>query len=182
MKNIIFTLLFVSLSLTSFAQNESMEKLMEDVSKLVSKNGSDLDFEDQALVTKNLKQILQVFRLNGYEVSSMANIICESGENKLINLDTQQVLHDFSSFNKCLEALANLKNGKLFCDFDDNSLHSTDGLTVYDFSTDFNCKEAIESIFKYKKFCDHVDNTLRKANGVLLYDFSSKEECLRNLL
>lgn len=181
MKKSIGTLVLLSISLAAFSQDNSLEELSLEVNQLIRSHGSKLDENDQLLVRKNLRHILNVFKTNGHSIPTGGSYICDNTNNQLINLDVRQMIHDFSSTEHCHEALKNVKIGKGFCDYNDNTLRLSDGKFVFDFSDSQNCKDSIESIYKVKKFCDYNDNTLRKFDGSLLYDFSSKEECLKGL-
>jgi hypothetical protein len=181
MKKAISTFLLLSLSVSAFSQTNSLEELSQEVNQMVAAHGDTLDANDQLSVRKNLRQILQIFKMNGNGLPTGGSYICDSNNNQLINLEGRAMIHDFSSAEHCQEALANVKKGKSFCDYNDNTLRLADGRFVFDFSDAVNCKDAVESIFKVKKFCDYNDNTLRKFDGTLLYDFSSKEDCLKGL-
>lgn len=175
------TALVLACSLSVYAQADSLEKLAQDVKQLVAQNAGSLDSDDQIQVRKNLRQIIQVFKLNGYEVGGSASYTCESNNNQLIDLDSGRMIHDFTSFEACREALANVKVGKTFCDFDNNTLYQISGKLIHDFSEGQNCRDAIASIARVNKYCDYENNTLRKADGTLIYDFSSRDECTSNL-
>lgn len=179
LKTLSLTLILMT-SASAFAQSQSLEDLAQEVKQLTASSGR-LDANDQTLVRKNLRQIISVFKLAGVETGSSVSVICDSNNNQLINTDTGRMLHDFTSTEHCREALANVKVGKTFCDYNDNTLYSPNGNLVHDFSDSQNCKDAIASIAKVKKYCDYNDNTLRKSDGSLIYDFSSREECTRNL-
>lgn len=181
MKKTLFPILLLTFSFTTFAQSESLDQLAEQVKQLINADGDRLDSNDQIQVRKNLRQIIQVFKLNGSEPSSGNSFICDSNNNQLINTDNGRMIHDFSDSTACREALANVKVGKFFCDYNDNTLYSTAGSLVHDFSDSTNCRDAVSSIAKVRKYCDYNDNTLRKADGSLIYDFSSREECTKNL-
>jgi hypothetical protein len=172
--------LVVMTSASAFAQSQSLEDLAQEVKQLTA-SAERLDANDQTLVRKNLRQIIAVFKIAGVETGSSISVICDSNSNQLINTDTGRMLHDFTSTEHCREALANVKVGKSFCDYNDNTLYSPNGSLVHDFSESTNCRDAIASISRVKKYCDYNDNTLRKADGSLIYDFSSREECTRNL-
>lgn len=173
--------LALSCSASAFAQNQSLEDLAQEVKQLVDGNTDRLDSNDQQLVRKNLRQIVNVFKLAGVEAGRSLSVICDSNNNQLINTDNGRMLHDFTQIEHCREALANVKVGKSFCDYNDNTLYQPNGNLVHDFSEPQNCKDAIASISRVKKYCDYNDNTLRKFDGSLIYDFSSKEECTKNL-
>lgn len=170
----------LSLSLTAFAQTNSLDQISQEVGQMVAAHAEKLAETDKLTIRKNLRQILQIFKINGHELPT-GSFICDANNNQLINVDARKLIHDFSSADDCQQALANVKVGKNFCDLTDNTLRLIDGRLAYDFSDAVNCKDAVESIFKVKKFCDYNDNTLRKFDGSLLYDFSSKEECLKAL-
>lgn len=173
--------LILSGSLSALAQSESLEKLTQDVQQLVEQNSRQLNSNDQMQIRHNLRQVIQLFKLNGYEVGGSRNYTCESNNNHLIDLDNGGIVHDFTSIEACREALANVKAGKTFCDFDNNTLYQTNGQIIFDFTSPENCRDAIASIARVKKFCDYDNNTLRKADGSLIYDFNSREQCLSNL-
>lgn len=181
MKKTISTFLLLSISISAFSQTNSLEDISKEVTLMVAAHGEKLDEEDKLSIRKNLRQVLQIFKMNGYSLPTSGSFICDNTNNQLVNVDTGIMIYDFSTTENCQEALANVKMGKSFCDYTDNTLSLADGKFVYDFSDAVNCKEAIESISKVKKFCDYTDNTLRRFDGVLLYDFSSKEECLKGL-
>jgi hypothetical protein len=181
MKKSILVLLLLSLSTTLFSQTNSLEEISQEVKQLIVDHGDKLDPNDQMLVRKNLRSILNVFKMNGYGLPTGSSYICDNNNNQLININGGKLIYDFSSMDHCQEALRNVKTGKGFCDYNDNTLRLSDGVFVFDFSDGTNCKEAIESIYSVRKFCDYNDNTLRKFDGTLLYDFSSKEECLEGL-
>ena len=181
MKKAITIFLLLLLSASAFSQANSLEELSQEVNQMVSAYGDTLDADDQLSVRKNLRQILQIFKMNGNGLPTGGSYICDSNTNQLFNLDGRTMIYDFSSAEHCQEALINVKKGKSFCDYNDNTLRLADGRLVHDFSESANCKDAVESIFKVKMFCDYRDNTLRKIDGSLLYDFSSKEECLKGL-
>ncbi|MBA2405083.1 MAG: hypothetical protein H0V66_09960 [Bdellovibrionales bacterium] len=181
MKKSIATLLLVSLSISAFSQANSLEGISQEVNQLISQHAEKLDANDQLTVRKNLRHIIQIFKMNGHGIPAGGSYICDSNNNQLINLDGRILIHDFSSMDHCQEAMANVKLGKGFCDYNDNTLRQANGKLVHDFSDSVNCKEAVESIYKVKKFCDFTDNTLRKFDGTLLYDFSSREDCLKGL-
>lgn len=178
---LIATFVLLSISLTSFSQDNSLEELSLEVNQLIRSHADKLDENDQLLVRKNLRHILNVFKTNGHGIPTGGSYICDNSNNQLINLEGRQLIHDFSSTEHCQEALKNVKIGKGFCDYIDNTLRLADGKFVHDFSDGENCKDSVESIYKVKKFCDYSDNTLRKFDGSLLYDFSSKEECIKGL-
>jgi hypothetical protein len=181
MKRSIAALILLSLSLTAYSQNNSLEDISQEVNQLIRAHGDKLDENDQLLVRKNLRHIINVFKTNGHGIPTGGSYICDSNNNQLISMDSGKVIYDFSSMDHCQEALTNVKIGKGFCDYNDNTLRLSDGKFVYDFSDSVNCKEAVESVYTVKKFCDYNDNTLRKSDGTLVYDFSSKEECLKGL-
>ena len=181
MKKQISILFMLSISISTFSQTNSLEEISQEVNQLISVHGDKLDENDQILVRKNLRQIINVFKVNGYGVPTGGSFICDSNNNQLINIENGKLVYDFSTSENCQEALRNVKMGKSFCDYSDNTLRQASGVFVFDFSDGVNCKEAIESIYVVKKFCDYTDNTLRKFDGTLLYDFSSKEECLKGL-
>jgi hypothetical protein len=181
MKKSILALLLLSLSTTVFSQTNSLEEISQEVKQLIVAHGDKLDPNDQMLVRKNLRSILNIFKMNGYGLPTESSYICDNNNNQLINVDGGKLIYDFSSMDHCQEALRNVKVGKGFCDYNDNTLRLLDGVFVFDFSDGTNCKEAIESIYSVRKFCDYNENTLRKFDGTLLYDFSSKEECLKGL-
>lgn len=181
MKKTLCALLIVSSSLSAFSQTDNLDQLADQVKELINVNGSKLDNEDQASVKKNLRQIIQLFKLNGYEVGTSRNFFCDSNNNQLIDSDNARMIHDFSDYGVCMEALNNVKAGKSFCDYDGNILYRPNGMLIHDFSDYNNCRDAIESIARVKKYCDYANNTLRKADGTLIHDFSSLDECLRNL-
>ena len=174
-------ILLLTCSLSVFAQAESLDQLAEEVKQLINNNAGDLDSNDQIQVRKNLRQIIQVFKLNGHEAPTGSSFICDSNNNQLINTDSGRMIHDFNDTTACREALANVKVGKTFCDYENNTLYSTNGTQIHDFSDSTNCRDAIASIARVKKYCDYENNTLRKADGTLIHDFSSSEECTRNL-
>lgn len=177
----ITTFLLLSISISAFSQTNSLEDLSQEVAQMVAAHGDKLDENDKLSVRKNLRQILQILKMNGNGLPTGGSFACDSDNNQLINLDSRVVLYDFSADSHCQEALANVKMGKGFCDYDDSTLRLADGKFVYDFSNGANCKEAIQTIYTVKKFCDYDDNTLRKFDGTLLYDFSSKEDCQKGL-
>lgn len=181
MKRSIATLLLLSISISAYSQNNSLEEISQEVNQLISAHGDKLDENDQLLVRKNLRHIINVFKTNGHGIPTGGSYICDNNNNQLISLEAGRLIYDFSSMDHCQEALKNVKIGKGFCDYTDNTLRLADGKFVHDFSDGENCKDAVESIFKVKKFCDYTDNTLRKTDGTLVYDFSSKEECLKGL-
>ena len=181
MKKQISVLLMLSISFSAFSQTNTLEETSQEVNQLISLHGDKLNNDDQILVRKNLRQIINVFKVNGYGVPAGGSFICDSNNNQLINLESGKLVFDFSNFENCQEALRNVKIGKSFCDYTDNTLRQASGVFVFDFSDGVNCKEAIESIYRVNKFCDYTDNTLRRFDGSLLYDFSSKEECLKGL-
>jgi hypothetical protein len=181
MKRSILALLLFSLSTTVFSQTNSLEEISQEAKQLIVAHGDKLDPNDQMLVRKNLRSILNIFKMNGYGLPTGSSYICDNNNNQLINVDGGKLIYDFSSMDHCQEALRNVKVGKGFCDYNDNTLRLSDGFFVFDFSDGTNCKEAIESIYSVRKFCDYNENTLRKFDGTLLYDFSSKEECLKGL-
>ena len=182
MKKQISVLCMLSISIPALSQTNSLEEISQEVNQLISIHGEKLNNDDKLLVRKNLRQVINVFKVNGYGVPTGGSFICDSNNNQLINLESGKLIFDFSNLENCQEALRNVKMGKSFCDYTDNTLRQASGVFVFDFSDGVNCKEAIESIYKVKKFCDYTDNTLRKFDGSLLYDFSSKEECLKGLL
>ena len=181
MKKQISVLLMLSISFSAFSQTNTLEETSQEVNQLISLHADKLNNDDQILVRKNLRQIINVFKVNGYGVPTSGSFICDSNNNQLINVESGKLIFDFSNYENCQEALRNVKIGKSFCDYTDNTLRQPSGVFVFDFSDGVNCKEAIESIYTVKKFCDYTDNTLRKFDGSLLYDFSSKEECLKGL-
>ena len=181
MKKQISVLLMLSISFSAFSQTNTLEETSQEVNQLISLHADKLNNDDQILVRKNLRQIINVFKVNGYGVPTGGSFICDSNNNQLINLESGKLVFDFSNFENCQEALRNVKIGKSFCDYTDNTLRQASGVFVFDFSDGVNCKEAIESIYRVNKFCDYTDNTLRRFDGSLLYDFSSKEECLKGL-
>lgn len=181
MKRSIAALLLLSLSLTAHSQNNSLEEISQEVNQLIRAHADKLDENDQLLVRKNLRQIINVFKTNGYGLPTGGSYICDNNTNQLISMEGGKLIYDFSSIEHCQEALQNVKIGKGFCDYNDNTLRLADGKFVHDFSSNENCKESIESVYTVKKFCDYDDNTLRKFDGTLIYDFSSKEECLKGL-
>ena len=181
MKKQISVLLMLSTSISAFSQTNTLEEISQEVNQLVSTHGDKLNNDDQLLLRKNLRQIINIFKVNGYEVPTAGSFLCDSNNNQLINLENGKLIYDFTTFENCQEARRNVKIGKSFCDYTDNTLRQASGVFVFDFSNEVNCKEAIESIYTVKKFCDYTDNTLRKFDGTLLYDFSSKEECLKGL-
>lgn len=160
---------------TSIIQNA------KTVNQLVSLHGDKLDEKQQIILNKHLERVIEIFKQSGYSAPSLVPYSCENSENKLINLENGIVIHDFFSKENCNEALINLKVGKGFCDYTDNTLFLNNGNQVFDLFSDVNCKDAVESIYRSNRFCDYSDNTLRKADGTLLYDFSSKEECTKAL-
>jgi hypothetical protein len=174
-------LVLLALSVSAFSQTNTIKEMSQDVSQLISAHGDKLSEDDKLSVKKNLRNILQIFKMNGQGLPTGGSYICDATNNQLINVEIKALIHDFSSYEHCTEALANVKIGKAFCDYTDNTLRLADGQFAFDFSDGVNCKEAIESIYTVKKFCDYTDNTLRKFDGSLLYDFSSKEECLKGL-
>ncbi len=174
-------LLLLALSFSAFSQTNSIEEMSQDVSQLISTHGDKLSEDDKLSVKKNLRNILQIFKMNGQGLPTGGSYICDATNNQLINIEIKALIHDFSSYEHCTEALTNVKIGKAFCDYTDNTLRLANGQFAFDFSDGLNCKDAIESIYTVKKFCDYTDNTLRKYDGSLLYDFSSKEECLKGL-
>lgn len=181
MKKIISACLLALISMSVFSQDNSLLDISQKVKDLIARHGDSLDQNDQLLVRKNLRQILNVFKVNGYDEPSNNDFICDASNNKLMNLSTGWMIHDFNSSENCNEALSNVKVGKGFCDYSSNVLKMPDGKFVHDFNESQNCKDAVESIFKVKKFCDYSNNTLRRADGWMLYDFNSKEECLKGL-
>lgn len=181
MKKTLFPILLLTFSFTTFAQAESLDQLAQEVKQLINANGDLLDSNDQIQVRKNLRQIINVFKMNGHGPTGNGSYICDSNNNQLINIDTGRMIHDFSDTNACREALNNVKAGKFFCDYSDNRLYSTAGSMVHDFSDSTNCRDAVASVAKVRKFCDYSDNTLRKSDGSLIYDFSSREDCTKNL-
>lgn len=181
MKKTIATLLLLSVSISAFSQANSLEDVSQEVNQLISRHGDKLNENDKITVRKNLRHIIQIFKTNGHDVPTGGSYICDSNNNQLISLEGRTLIHDFSDMAHCQEALANVKRGKSFCDYNDNTLRLTDGRLAWDFSDATNCKEAIETSYTVKKFCDYNDNTLRKFDGTLLYDFSSKEECMKGL-
>ncbi len=109
------------------------------------------------------------------------NLVCDSYNSKLIDLDNGEAVYDFSSNGNCEAAKENVLLGKPFCDDYNSSLFTSNAVLIHDFSSNGNCAEAIERVHQKKNFCDEYDSTLRKSNGDLIYDFSSNADCKKAL-
>ena len=116
MKKQISVLLMLSISITALSQTNTLEEISQEVNQLVSIHGDKLNNDDQLLLRKNLRQIINVFKVNGYGIPTGGSFICDSNNNQLINLDNGKLIYDFTTFENCQEALRNVKNGKSFCD------------------------------------------------------------------
>lgn len=186
----IFIGLFVSLN-TSAQENRhrlaerndnSAERMAEDVSELVRLYDSKLNGRDSRYIQKSLSLIIDVFAENGYYVGNPRDdrhLICDSSDNTLRDLTQGKLIWDFGSMSNCTEALEYVSRWEPFCDYGDNTLHKHDGVQIHDFASQADCKTSREAVLQKKPFCDFSDNTLYDHEGKLIYDFSNSQDCIK---